>query len=39
MRLVEEEGLHPLWAEMAEVADEKEAEVTVKGKHYRFVTF
>jgi hypothetical protein len=39
MRLVEEEGLHPLWAEMAEVADEKEAEVTVKGKHYRFAGF
>jgi len=39
MRLVEEEGLHPLWAEMVEVADEKEAEVTVKGKHYRFAGF
>lgn len=31
-------GLTPLWGEMKEVSPE-EAEVTTKGRHYRFVRF
>jgi len=31
--------LHPLWAEMEQVQNDGSAEVTVKGRFYRFVEF
>jgi len=37
--LIDDEGIHPLWAEMEQVSDKSLSEVTVNGRYYRFVKF
>lgn len=32
-------GIKPLWAEMKQVQNDGNAEVSVKGRHYRFICF
>jgi len=32
-------GLRPLWAEMEQVYERRQADVSAKGRHYRFVRF
>src|SRR3990167_9878459 len=32
-------GLRPLWAEMEQMQNRRDAEVSVRGRHYRFLKF